>query len=202
MCILLKTLITTPQKDRFLLKNNDQRIHIQWRHLWPFIRNNTYQFTILKINKYLQHHQNICKLITHKWMFQRKINKLFKTQIKGQFDALSSHYARNSLRKGPEHNGHSEHMELVFCLGETVWHQRFYVYNLGTGRATRGVSQSVTTWLRVISFSERQPLNAIVSSNSSRIICSTFLIPASPSAANDQMTGRPICRRDHKHHFL
>ncbi|KAF9683730.1 hypothetical protein SADUNF_Sadunf04G0044700 [Salix dunnii] len=40
-------------------------------------------------------------------------------------------------------------------------------YNLGT---TRGASQSVTMWWRLISFSERQPLKAIVSSNSSRSI--------------------------------
>lgn len=64
-----------------------------------------------------------------------------------------------------------------------------HLYNLGT---TRGWSQSATMWFRVISFSERQPLSAIVSSNSSRSIWSTFLTPASPSAANENTTGRPI----------
>jgi hypothetical protein len=62
-------------------------------------------------------------------------------------------------------------------------------YNFGT---TRGGSQSATMWLRLISFSERQPFKAIVSSNSSRSIWSTFLTPASPSAANEKTTGLPI----------
>lgn len=65
------------------------------------------------------------------------------------------------------------------------------LYNLAGGRV-RGASHSVTMWLRVISLSERHPLNAIVSSNSSLSICSTFLTPASPSAANEKTTGRPI----------
>ncbi|GMP71837.1 hypothetical protein CsSME_00030095 [Camellia sinensis var. sinensis] len=50
-------------------------------------------------------------------------------------------------------------------------------------------------WLRVISLSERQPLNAIVSSNSSRSIWSTFLTPASPSAANENTTDTPDAPR-------
>jgi len=53
-------------------------------------------------------------------------------------------------------------------------------------------SHSVTTWSRDISLSERQPHSAIVSSNSSRSIWSTFLTPASPSAANENTTGLPI----------
>uniref|UniRef100_J3LTH6 Uncharacterized protein n=1 Tax=Oryza brachyantha TaxID=4533 RepID=J3LTH6_ORYBR len=48
-------------------------------------------------------------------------------------------------------------------------------------------------WLRVMSASEVQPLSAMVSSNSSRIIRSTFRTPASPSAASANTTGLPIC---------
>jgi hypothetical protein len=62
-------------------------------------------------------------------------------------------------------------------------------HNLG---AILGRSHSVTTWSRDISLSERQPHSAIVSSNSSRSISSTFLTPASPSAANENTTGLPI----------
>lgn len=72
-----------------------------------------------------------------------------------------------------------------------------HAHNLGAGRAACGVSHSVTMWFLVISFSERQPLNAIVSSNSSRNICSTFFTPASPSAANEKTTGLPICENHH-----
>lgn len=67
--------------------------------------------------------------------------------------------------------------------------RRLHYYNLDIAR---GTSQSVTMWLRVISLSERQPLSAMVSSNSSWSICSTFLTPASPSAANENTTGLPI----------
>jgi len=52
-------------------------------------------------------------------------------------------------------------------------------------------------WARVISLRERQPLNAIVSSNSSRSIWSTFLTPVSPSEASEKTTGRPICHQEH-----
>lgn len=67
--------------------------------------------------------------------------------------------------------------------------RRLHYYNLDIAR---GTSQSVTMWLRVISLSERQPLSAMVSSNSSWSIWSTFLTPASPSAANENTTGLPI----------
>lgn len=73
-----------------------------------------------------------------------------------------------------------------------------HFHNFGAGRAACGASHSVTMWFRVISFSERQPLSAIVSSNSSRNICSTFLTPASPSAANEKTTGLPICENHHR----
>ncbi|CAA7406880.1 unnamed protein product [Spirodela intermedia] len=48
-------------------------------------------------------------------------------------------------------------------------------------------------WSRVISRREQHPLSAIVSSSSSHSICSTFLTPASPSAAKENRTGLPIC---------
>lgn len=66
------------------------------------------------------------------------------------------------------------------------------VHSLGRAGGGRGWSQSVAIWLRVISLRERHPLKAMVSSNSSRSICNTFLTPASPSAANENTTGRPI----------
>lgn len=62
-------------------------------------------------------------------------------------------------------------------------------YNFGT---TRGASHGVTMWSRVMSLSERQPLNAIVSSNSSWSIWSTLRTPASPWAAKANSTGLPI----------
>lgn len=65
-------------------------------------------------------------------------------------------------------------------------------YNLG---AIWGRSHSVTMWSRVISLSERQPLKAIVNSNSSRSIWSTFRTPASPSAAKEYNTGLPNWKR-------
>lgn len=80
-------------------------------------------------------------------------------------------------------------MEVYVCFTTLTLSQCFY--SLAAGRA-RGASHSVTMWLRVISLSERHPLNAIVSSNSSRSIWSVFLIPASPSTANENTTGRPI----------
>ncbi|BAS86731.1 Os03g0786250 [Oryza sativa Japonica Group] len=54
-------------------------------------------------------------------------------------------------------------------------------------------------WARVMSASEVHPLSAMVSSNSSRIIRSTFLTPASPSAASANTTGLPICKRNSIH---
>lgn len=80
---------------------------------------------------------------------------------------------------------------------EQVFHN-----NARTRGWTRGWSQSVTMWSRVISFSERQPLNAMVSSNSSRSICNTFLTPASPSAAKENTTGRPIWYKTNKPCYL
>lgn len=56
----------------------------------------------------------------------------------------------------------------------------------------RILSLSVMTWLRVISASDVHPLSAMVSSSSSRSICSTFLTPASPSTASENSTGLPI----------
>ncbi|CAA6671766.1 unnamed protein product [Spirodela intermedia] len=42
---------------------------------------------------------------------------------------------------------------------------------------------------------EQHPLSAMVSSNSSRSIWSTFLTPASPAAARENTTGLPISPR-------
>lgn len=66
-------------------------------------------------------------------------------------------------------------------------------YILGRGRPRR--SPSVKMWLRVMSLSLVHPPSAMVSSNSSRIMRSTFRTPASPSAANANTTGRPICKQ-------
>ncbi|EMS55514.1 hypothetical protein CFC21_068048 [Triticum aestivum] len=51
-------------------------------------------------------------------------------------------------------------------------------------------------WLRVMSLSLVHPPSAMVSSNSSRIMRSTFRTPASPSAASANTTGRPICKQE------
>jgi hypothetical protein len=64
---------------------------------------------------------------------------------------------------------------------------------------TASLSDSVMTWLRVMWARQVQPLSAMVSSNSSRIIRSTFRTPASPSAASEKTTGLPICNDDNNH---
>ena len=76
----------------------------------------------------------------------------------------------------------------MFCVIAALW-LFWSLYNLARGR---GVSHSVVMWLRVISLRVLQPLSAIVSSNSSRSIWSTFLTPSSPSAASENTTGLPI----------
>lgn len=62
-------------------------------------------------------------------------------------------------------------------------------------RERRILSLSVITWSRAISFSDVQPLSAMVISSSSLSICSTFLTPALPSTARPNSTGLPIWQR-------
>lgn len=103
------------------------------------------------------------------------------------------------IRNSREKAGCGSHKLCACKHFSTTIHECFY--NLGKWRG-RGVSHSVTMWSRVISLSERHPLNAMVSSNSSRSIWSTFLMPASPSAAKENTTGRPICHRRESQYVL
>lgn len=62
-------------------------------------------------------------------------------------------------------------------------------------RERRIMSRSVITRSRVISFSDAQPLSAMVISSSSLSIRSAFLTPALPSTARANSTGLPIWQR-------